>query len=72
MPEDKVANKLLTFDQEVKRSMLQCIGNFYQEIDIHCKRMECISNQFKILKPTYLIEALETELTKFVQSLVDS
>ena len=29
MPEEKVADESLTFNQEVKRSILQCIEKFY-------------------------------------------
>ena len=42
MPEEKVADEPLTFNQEVKRSMLQYIEKFYQEIDIRCKSMKFI------------------------------
>ena len=72
MPKEKVADEPLTFDQEIKRSMLQCIDKFYQEIDTQCKHMECISDRFEILEPINHIETSETELPKFAQSLVES
>ncbi|GBN29166.1 hypothetical protein AVEN_158336-1 [Araneus ventricosus] len=34
--------------------------------------MECISNRFAVLEPSNLIETSETELPKFLQSLVEN
>ncbi|GBM12733.1 hypothetical protein AVEN_228524-1 [Araneus ventricosus] len=52
--------------------MLDCIDRFQQEIYARCEGMECISNQFAVLEPSNMIEASETELPKFVQSLVEN
>ena len=72
MPERKVADETLTFDQEMKRLMLHCIDKFYQEIDMRCKYMEYVSGRFEILELTILIKTSETKLIKFVECLVES
>ncbi|GBN02904.1 hypothetical protein AVEN_249549-1 [Araneus ventricosus] len=68
----KAADEPLTVDQELKKSMLRVIDRFQQEIDTRCEGMECISEQFAVLEPSNLIETSETELPKFVQSLIEN
>ncbi|GBL95986.1 hypothetical protein AVEN_199953-1 [Araneus ventricosus] len=70
MPEKKATDEPLTLDQELKRSMSVCIDRFQQEIDTRCEGMECIPDRFVVLEPRNLIEISETELPKFVQSLI--
>ncbi|GBL87798.1 hypothetical protein AVEN_81391-1 [Araneus ventricosus] len=72
MPREKAADEPLTLDQELKRSMLECIDRFQQEIDTRCEGMECISDRIAVLLLSNLIETSETELSKFVQSLVEN
>ncbi|GBM06889.1 hypothetical protein AVEN_147831-1 [Araneus ventricosus] len=50
MPGEKAADEPLTLDQELKRSMLDCIGRFHQEIDTRCEGMECISDRFAVFR----------------------
>ncbi|GBL78587.1 hypothetical protein AVEN_65181-1 [Araneus ventricosus] len=52
--------------------MSQCIDRFQQEIDTRCEGMECISDPLAVLEPSNLIEIVEIELPKFVQSLVEN
>ncbi|GBL74407.1 hypothetical protein AVEN_235366-1 [Araneus ventricosus] len=66
---EKAADKPLTLDQKLKRSMLESIDRFQHEIDTRCEGIECISDRFAVLQPNNLIETSETELPKFVQSL---
>ncbi|GBM30516.1 hypothetical protein AVEN_156267-1 [Araneus ventricosus] len=72
MPREKTADEPLTLEQELKRSMLECIDRFQQEIDTHYEGIECISDRFAALEHSILIENLETEFPKFVQSLVEN
>ncbi|GBN04822.1 hypothetical protein AVEN_14043-1 [Araneus ventricosus] len=72
MPGEKAADEPLTLDQELKRSMFECIGRFQQEIDTCCESMESVSDRFAILELSNLIETSETELPKFVQSLFEN
>ncbi|GBL77752.1 hypothetical protein AVEN_152965-1 [Araneus ventricosus] len=44
MPREKAADKPLTLDHELKRSMLKCIDRFQQEIHTRCQGMDCISD----------------------------
>ncbi|GBM95079.1 hypothetical protein AVEN_111035-1 [Araneus ventricosus] len=69
MPREKAADEPLTLEQEPKRSMLECIDRFQQEIDTRSEGMECISDRYAVLEPSNLIETSETELPKFLQSL---
>ncbi|GBM16088.1 hypothetical protein AVEN_163126-1 [Araneus ventricosus] len=58
--------------------MLECMQVFQQEIDTRCEGMECASDRFAIRESSKLIETSElkqtseTELPKFVQSLVEN
>ncbi|GBN84861.1 hypothetical protein AVEN_188762-1 [Araneus ventricosus] len=70
MPEEKAAVEPMTFYQEMKRSMLECIDKFQKEIDTRCEDMACISDRFAVLEPSNLIKISETELIKFVQRFV--
>ncbi|GBN17135.1 hypothetical protein AVEN_248761-1 [Araneus ventricosus] len=45
---EKTADKSLTLDQELKRSMLECIDRFQQEIATLCEGMGCMSDRFAI------------------------
>ncbi|GBM10436.1 hypothetical protein AVEN_263350-1 [Araneus ventricosus] len=65
MPSEKAADEPLTFE-------LECIVRFQQEIDTRCEGMECISYRYAVLELSNQIETLETELPKFVQSLVEN
>ncbi|GBL84715.1 hypothetical protein AVEN_191159-1 [Araneus ventricosus] len=67
MPVEKTADEPQTLDQDLKRSMLECIDRFQQEIDKRCKSIECISDRFAVLEPNNLIKTSETELPKFVK-----
>ncbi|GBL87590.1 hypothetical protein AVEN_165193-1 [Araneus ventricosus] len=71
MPREKAADEPLTLDQELKMSMLECIDKFQQETETRCEGIECISDWFAVFEPSNLIETSETELPKFVQSLVE-
>ncbi|GBN01730.1 hypothetical protein AVEN_30989-1 [Araneus ventricosus] len=72
MPEEKAADEPLSFDQKLKRSMLEGIDRFQQEIDTRCEGMECIQDRFEVLELSNLIETSENELPKFVQSLLEN
>ncbi|GBN92158.1 hypothetical protein AVEN_207947-1 [Araneus ventricosus] len=72
IPRRKAADDPMTVDQELKRSMLECIDRFLQEIDTRCEGMGCVSDRFTVLEYSNQIETSETELPKFLQSLVEN
>ncbi|GBN92584.1 hypothetical protein AVEN_44245-1 [Araneus ventricosus] len=55
MPGEKAADEPLTLDQELKRSMLECIERFQQEIDTRCENIECLSDGSTVLEPSNLV-----------------
>ncbi|GBM19455.1 hypothetical protein AVEN_259359-1 [Araneus ventricosus] len=52
--------------------MLERFDRSPQEINTRCEGMECISDRLAVSEPSNLIETLETELSKFKQSLVEN
>ncbi|GBM21733.1 hypothetical protein AVEN_118267-1 [Araneus ventricosus] len=72
LPREKATDEPLTLDQELKWSVLKCIDRFQQEIDTRCEGMKFITNRFAVMEPSNRIETSETELSKFLQSLVEN
>lgn len=72
MPGEKAADETLTLHQELRRSMLECIDRFQQEIDTRCRNMERISDRFAVLEPRNLITTSEKELPMIVKCLIDN
>nr|CAH7750126.1 unnamed protein product [Callosobruchus chinensis] len=71
MPGEQTADEPLTLEQELKRSMLECIDRFHQEIDSRCKGMETILLRLSVLDPNNLIKTAESELAELVKHLVE-
>lgn len=72
MPGEKAADEPLTLEDELKRSMLECIDTFQQEVTTRYQGMEDISLRFAILETGNLLKSSETELPKLVSSFVDT
>ncbi|KAJ8870049.1 hypothetical protein PR048_029060 [Dryococelus australis] len=70
MPGENAQDEPLLLNEESKRSMLECIDRFYQEIDTRSKYMESILARFTVLDPKNMITTSEDELPQLLQNLV--
>lgn len=56
MSGEKTADELMTLDEGLKSSILECIDKVLTRNRYSCEGMECISDWFAVLEPSNLIE----------------
>lgn len=69
MPGEKAKDVGLTLHEELKRSMLECMDRFTQELKTRMKSMETICSTFSIIEPHNVITATDDTLRELVTNL---
>lgn len=69
MPGEKADDEGLSFQQELRRSMLMCIDRLHAEMSSRTASLEEMCNTFGLLQPMALVSADEDILEKLVSNL---
>lgn len=72
MPGEMCKDVGLTLEQELKRSMFECVDRFQEEIRTRFESMESILSTFAVVQASNLVSASDAELEAFVTNLTQT